>query len=118
MRRGSEDTYCFLDRFLRVPGLGVCSLLTLLLSGRGFFRPTIPVRASKLSGCLLGGYYRLRSMTLFQETFGSSVLLAQKHVMATVQTSMNMALLALERSSARGCIHNYEGMCQLSRLVP
>ena len=39
-------------------------------------------RASKPSVRLLGGYYRLRSMRLFQETFGSSVLCAQKHVMA------------------------------------
>ena len=50
-------------------------------------------------------------MRLFQETFGASVLRAQKHVMAIVQPSMNMALLAPERSSARGCIHNCEGIC-------
>ena len=62
--------------------LGLSSSLTFLLSGRGFFRPTIPVRASKPSGRLLGGYCRLRSTRLFQETFGSSVLRAQKHVMA------------------------------------
>ena len=57
-------------------------------------------------------------MRLFQETFGSSVLLALKHDMAIVQPSMNMALLALERSSASGCIRNYEGICWLSRPVP
>ena len=50
-------------------------------------------------------------MRLFQETLGSSVLLAHMRVMADVQSSKNMSLLALERSSARGCIRNYEGIC-------
>ena len=57
-------------------------------------------------------------MGLFQETPGASVLLVLSVSWLMYSSSMNMSPLALERFSARGCIHNYEGIILLSRLVP
>ena len=79
------------------------------MSGRGSFSSDLPAPAIQAVWPVCWeGTIGVPPMRLFQETLGASVLLAQKRVMADVQSSMNMALLALERSSARGCIRNYE----------
>ena len=64
--------------------------------------------------CIIG----VSLMRLFQGTPGASVLLVLSLSWLMYSSSMDISPLELERFSARGCIHNSEGICELSKTIP